>query len=65
MLRLLCPDAESQLCFFCAVTTLLDLKPVLAVDSSLPLTEREGSFSSGAQCLVVIVLESEQGKDSM
>ena len=44
---------------------MLDLKPVVAVDSSLPLTEREGSFSSGAQCLVVIVLESEQRKDSM
>ena len=46
-------------------TAVLDLKPVVAVDSSLSLTEREGSFSSGAQCLVVIVLESEQRKDSM
>ena len=35
----------------------LDLKPMVAEDSSMPLAEREGSFS-GDQCPVVIVLWS-------
>ena len=44
---------------------MLDLKPVVAVDSSFPLAYRMGSFSVSVQCPVVIVQKSEQRKDSM